>query len=217
MDGELWIGLLKIILINIVLSGDNAVVIALASRKLPPSQQRKAVFWGSFGAIALRVLLTFAAVELLKVPFLQAIGGVLLIWIAIKLLADDHAEENVKSGSNLGEAVRTIILADLVMSLDNVVAVAGAAQGNMTIILIGLALSVPLIIWGSQLLMRLMHRYPIIVWLGAALLGFTAGEMFISDQGMHPYLRTMNAGVHALLPAACTLLVVIAGKLRAAR
>ena len=157
MDGEFIIGLLKIILINIVLSGDNAVVIALACRKLPREQQKLAVFWGSVGAIVLRVVLTFVAVELLQIPFLKIVGGLLLVWIAVNLLRGDE-ETDLKASSTLFGAIRTIILADFIMSLDNVVAVAGIAGNNLLLIIVGLTISIPLIIWGSQLLMKLMDQ-----------------------------------------------------------
>jgi YjbE family integral membrane protein len=206
------IGLLQIMLINIVLSGDNAVVIALACRNLPQEQQKKAVFWGSGGAIVLRVVLTFVAVWLLQIPFLQVVGSLLLLWIAIKLLKGEEEEEELKGGSNIKEAIKTIIIADLVMSLDNVVAVAGAAEGNLLLILIGLALSIPLIIWGSQLLMGLMNRFPIIVTIGAALLGYTAGEMLLHDKAVgHFLLATVPWGEYAI-PIVTTILVVAIGK-----
>lgn len=209
---ELLLGLLKIILINIVLSGDNAVVIALACRNLPAQQQKKAVFYGSFGAIGLRVILTFAAVWLLQIPFVQVVGGLLLLYIAIKLLKGD-GEEHVQSGSTMSEAIKTIIIADLVMSLDNVLAVAGAAGGNLLLIGIGLAISIPLIIWGSQLLMTLMNRFPIIVWLGAGLLGYTAGEMVISDKAAGHFLETVVPAAHYILTFGLAVLVIVVGKL----
>lgn len=214
---ELYVGLLKIILINIVLSGDNAVVIALACRNLPAEQQKKAVFWGSFGAIALRIVLTFVAVWMLKIPFVQVVGGLLLIYIAIKLLKGEGADEHLKSGSTMTEAIKTIIIADLVMSLDNVLAVAGAAGGNLLLIGIGLAISIPLIIFGSQLLMRLMNRFPIIVWAGAALLGYTAGEMILADKAIHHFFETSFSAGHYIIPIGLALLVVAAGKLMSKR
>ncbi|WP_442597127.1 TerC family protein [Neobacillus sp. D3-1R] len=211
MDNELLLGLLQIILINIVLSGDNAVVIALACRNLDVKYQKKAIFFGSFGAIALRIILTFVAVYLLKIPFLNFIGGVLLLWIAIKLLKGED-EEDIKASSNLMGAIKTIIFADLIMSLDNVVAVAGAAHGNMLLIIIGLAISIPLIIWGSQLLMAIMGRFPIIVILGAALLGYTAGEMMLSDKAVGHFLEDISPALHTILPILLAAFVVIVGK-----
>lgn len=214
MDANLWLKLLEILLINIVLSGDNAVVIAMACRNLPVEQQKKAIFWGSFGAIALRLVLTFVAVWLLKIPFVQAVGSVLLLYIAVKLLKNDGEEENIKSSSNLREAIKTIVIADLVMSLDNVLAVAGAAEGNLLLIGIGLAISIPLIIWASQMLMKLMNRFPIIVVLGAALLGYTAGEMILSDQAIGHFVEDFFPIGEYVIPIALAILVVVIGKLK---
>jgi YjbE family integral membrane protein len=213
MGMELFlIGLVKVILINIVLSGDNAVVIALACRNLPVEQQKKAIFLGSFGAIALRVILTFVAVWLLNIPFVQVLGGVMLLYIAVKLLKNDGAEEELQSSSHLGQAIKTIILADLVMSLDNVLAVAGAASGNLALIGIGLAISIPLIIWGSQLLMSIMNRFPVIVLLGAGLLGYTAGEMVLSDKLVGHFIENLAPVLHYVLPIVLAVGVVVVGK-----
>ena len=177
-----WAALGSIILANIVLSGDNAVVIAMAARSLPPHQQRKAIVWGSAAAIVMRIVLTLIAVEMLKWPYLKAIGALLLLYIGITLLGegDDEAGEQRHTGSTLA-AIRTILVADLVMSLDNVLAVAAAAKGNTALLVIGLAISIPLIVFGSTLLIKVMDRFPIIVTLGAALLGFLAGEMLLTD------------------------------------
>lgn len=211
MGNEFWVGLFEIILINIVLSGDNAVVIALACRNLDEKYQKKAVFLGSFGAIALRVGLTFVAVYLLQIPYLNLIGGILLLWIAIKLLKGEE-EEDIEGSSNLMGAIKTIIIADLVMSLDNVVAVAGAANGNMVLILIGLAISIPLIIWGSQILMVIMDKFPIIIILGAGLLGYTAGEMILSDRAIHHFFEDLNQSFHIIIPLLLAVFVVVVGK-----
>jgi YjbE family integral membrane protein len=211
LENEFLLGLLKIILINIVLSGDNAVVIALACRNLDAKYRRKAVFLGSFGAITLRIVLTFVAVYLLTIPFLNFIGGILLLWIAIKLLKGED-EENIRGSSNLSGAIKTIIFADLIMSLDNVVAVAGAANGNMPLILIGLAVSIPLIIWGSQLLMTIMDKFPIIVTLGAAILGYTAGEMILTDKAVNHFFETLHSSIHTVFPLMLAVIVVIIGK-----
>lgn len=213
MAADFWIGLMQIMMINLVLSGDNAVVIAMACRNLKPELQKKAVFWGSFGAIALRVVLTFIAVWMLKIPLVQLLGGLLLIWIAVKLLVGEDENTSVDSGSSFSQAIKTIIIADVVMSLDNVVAVAGAAKGNITLIMIGLAISIPLIIWGSQLLMKIMSRFPIIVTLGGALLGYTAGEMIIGDKIVGDYLEQALPESHFVLPIFLALLVVAIGKL----
>jgi YjbE family integral membrane protein len=205
--------LIKIIFINIILSGDNAVVIALACRRLPEDKRKKAVFIGSFGAIFMRVGLTFVAVWLLEIPFFQIIGGLLLLWIAVKLIKGEDEEAHLKSGNSMAEAIKTIIIADLVMSLDNVVAVAGAAEGNLTMIGIGLAMSIPLIIWGSQILMKLMNRFPIIVTLGAGLLGFTAGEMVMNDKSVSHFFETHFAAGHLIIPIFLALAVIAIGKL----
>ena len=179
-----WAALGSIIWVNIILSGDNAVVIAMAARTLPPEQQRKAVFWGSAAAIVLRVVLTLLATEMLKWPYLKIVGGLLLFYIGLTLLAESGDEDDGPGGpgtSTLMHAVRTILVADLVMSLDNVLGVAAAAKGNTSLLIIGLALSIPLIIFGSTLMLKIMERFPILVTLGAALLGFLAGEMLLTD------------------------------------
>jgi len=181
-----WAALGSIIWVNIILSGDNAVVIALAARSLPPSQQKQAIFWGSAAAIVLRVVLTIIAVEMLKWPWLKIIGAVLLFYIGVTLMLedDDGEDDDDKVGGGLLAAIRTILIADLVMSLDNVLAVAAAAKGNIPLLVIGLALSIPLIIFGSALLLKVMERFPIIVTAGAALLGFLAGEMLLTDPAL---------------------------------
>jgi YjbE family integral membrane protein len=179
---DFWIGLLKIVWINIILSGDNAVVIALAARSLPPEQQKKAIFWGSGAAVVLRIILTVVAAKLLALSFLQIIGGALLLWIGIQLLGDHHeGEGEAKEYGSLMAAVRTILIADLVMSLDNVIAVAAAAKGSTTLLILGLAISIPLVIFGSTLMIRLMERFPIVVTFGAGLIGWVGGETMISD------------------------------------
>ena len=193
---DFWIGLLKIIWINIILSGDNAVVIALAARSLPPIQQKKAIFWGSSAAVFLRIVLTVVAAKLLALSFLQIIGGILLLWIGVQLLSEGEDEDGeAKEHGNLLSAVRTILIADLVMSLDNVIGVAAAAKGDMTLLILGLLISIPMVIFGSTLMIKLMERFPVIVTLGAALIGWVGGETIISDvalQGVlasHPWLH----------------------------
>lgn len=214
MEGSFLLGLLEVIFINILLSGDNAVVIALACRNLPKDVQRKAVFWGTFGAIAFRAILTIITVWLMKIQFIQAVGAVLLVWIAINLLkGEDHSEE-LTGESNIWGAVKTIVIADLVMSLDNVVAVAAAAKGDYVLIGIGLAISIPLIIWGSQLLMKLMSRFPIIITIGAALLGYTAGEMILMDKAIGGFLESHFPPSAYVVPIVGIALVLIVGKLR---
>ena len=181
-------------LANIVLSGDNAVVIAMAARKLPDDQRQKAVFWGSAAAIVMRILLTLVAIQLLALPYLKMIGAVLLVYIGVQLLTEGGDDEEgghkaVKDG--MAAAIRTILIADLVMSLDNVIAVAAAAKGNTTLLIIGLAVSIPLIIFGSTMLMKVMDRFPIIITLGAALLGFLAGEMLATDPALKGFFADM--------------------------
>lgn len=199
----------QILLINIVLSGDNAVVIALASKNLPEAQRKKAVRWGAFGAVALRVALTLVALAILQVAYLQAIGALLLLWIAVKLLADDGEASHVKEASTLGNAITTIIMADIVMSLDNVLAIAAKANGQIGIVMIGIAISIPIIIWGSTLVMKMLHKYPVLVFLGAGILGYTAGEMILKDHKLGRYLD--HEPLHWLIPVAAGLFVIIVG------
>jgi YjbE family integral membrane protein len=176
-----WIGLAKIIGVNIVLSGDNAVVIALAARSLPPKQQKLAILWGAGAAVGLRIVLTIFAVALLTLPWLKLVGSLLLFWIGIKLLVPEDGDENISASDNLTAAIKTILIADLVMSLDNVIAVAAAAGGSMTLLVLGLAISIPLVVFGATLLVTLMERYPVIITIGAALIGMVAGEMLVTD------------------------------------
>lgn len=213
---EFWLALAQIILINIVLSGDNAVVIALACRSLPHEQQKKAILFGSVGAIVLRVLLTFFAVYLLTLPYLKLLGAALLLWIGIGLLKGEDDEEELEGHSGLMAAIKTIIIADLVMSLDNVIGVAAAAKGNILLLVLGLVISIPLIIFGSTLILKLMNRFPIIITLGAALLGWVAGEMALSDPSIKAYVEN-NHLLHTLAPAAGAVIVVAVGKWLASR
>ena len=212
-SADFWIGLIKIVWINIILSGDNAVVIALAARSLPPHQQRKAVFWGSGAAVVLRIVLTVVAAKLLELSFLQIVGGCLLLWIGLQLLSDDGEEEGEsKSYGNLMAAVRTILIADLVMSLDNVIAVAAAAHGNLVLLVLGLAISIPLVIFGSTLMIKLMERFPVIVVLGAALIGWVGGETIVSDASLHDFALAHPA-LHYIAAALGAAFVVGVGKL----
>jgi YjbE family integral membrane protein len=191
-----WAALGSIILANIVLSGDNAVVIAMAARSLPPHQQKKAIFWGSAVAIIMRILLTLIAVQMLQWQFLKIVGAVALVYIGVSLLkSNDDADEQHKEHSTLNAAIRTILIADLVMSLDNVLAVAAAAKGKTTLLVVGLAISIPLIIFGSTLLLKVMERFPIIITLGAALLGFLAGEMLLTDPAVTLRFGVMSSDV----------------------
>ena len=190
---DFWIGLMKIIWINIILSGDNAVVIALAARGLPPLQQRKAVLFGSGAAVLLRIALTVVAVKLLTMPYLQIVGGVLLLYIGVQLLSDQgggEGEEKVQ-GSLLA-AIRTILIADLVMSLDNVIGVAAAAHGSMLLMVLGLAISIPMVVFGSTMMIRLMERFPVVVTLGAGLIGWVGGETLANDTILAPLMQDQH-------------------------
>jgi YjbE family integral membrane protein len=209
---EFWIGLMKIIWINIILSGDNAVVIALAARSLPPEQQKKAVFFGSAAAVVLRILLTVVAVKLLEMSFLQVIGGGLLLWIGVQLLSEQEDDEGeTKEYGSLMAAVRTILIADLVMSLDNVIAVAAAAKGSMTLLILGLAISIPMVIFGSTLMIKLMERFPIIVTLGAALIGWVGGETIVSDVAFKEFAQA-NGWLHYAGAVVGAVFVVLLGR-----
>ena len=215
-NASLWGAFFAIVAANILLSGDNAVVIAMAARSLPPAQQKKAVFWGSAAAIVMRVVLTIVAVQLLQVPYLKLIGGVLLLWIGVQLLVDSDDEGEIKSHGTMGAAIRTILIADLVMSVDNVLAVAGAAdrappEYRLTLLIIGLALSIPLIIAGSTLLMKIMDRFPIIITLGAALLGFLAGEMFVSDPATREWFHANIPEADFIMGGIGAVFVVVVG------
>jgi len=209
---DFWVGLLKIVWINIILSGDNAVVIALAARSLPPHQQKQAIFWGSGAAVVLRVVLTLIAVKLLELPYLQIIGGLLLLWIGVQLLGDEDDEEGESSETGgLMAAVRTILIADLVMSLDNVIAVAAAAKGSMVLLVLGLLISIPLVVFGSTLMIKLMERFPIIVILCAALIGWVAGETILGDRSLEAVVAA-NGWLHYVGPLAGAAFVIVVGK-----
>jgi YjbE family integral membrane protein len=206
---EFWLAVGQIIMIDILLGGDNAVVIALACRKLPPAQRRLGIMWGTAGAVVLRVVLIMFALTLLKLPFLKLIGALLLLWIGIKLLMadddDDHA--NIKPSDKLWAAVKTVIVADFVMSLDNVIAIAGAAEGagadhQFALVVFGLVVSIPIIVWGSQIVLGLMSRYPVIITLGAMLLGWIAGTMAVGDPAITPYLPLIEPSSPTAAPEA---------------
>ena len=205
---------MQIIAIDIVLGGDNAVVIALASRRLPPDQRNKAIFWGVFGAIALRVILIFFALYLLAIPYLKVVGAALLLWIGIKLLLPEPEEggHQIDAATNLVGAIKTIVVADAVMSLDNVIAIAGAAKGSLGLVIFGLVVSVPIIVWGSKLVLKLMDRFPIIIAAGGALLGWIAGDMIATDVALK---ETVDANVpyaHYVFSVIGAVLVVVIGK-----
>lgn len=214
MNFDFLADLLKVMMINIVLSGDNAVVIAMAARGLPVTQQKAAILWGSGGAVVLRVLLTLVAVALLKVPFLQFVGGLLLIWIAYQLLVEEDAEvgEDPNGKHGLLAAVKTILIADVVMSLDNTLAIAGVAKGSYTLLGLGLALSIPLVVFGSALIMKVMDRLPVLVYFGAGLIAYTAGEMIEGDAALQSYMPHILHGT-PYVAILITLGVLVAGLL----
>ena len=188
------------------------MVIALAARSLPPHQQKQAIFWGSGAAVVLRVVLTLIAVKLLELPYLQIIGGLLLLWIGVQLLGDEDDEEGESSETGgLMAAVRTILIADLVMSLDNVIAVAAAAKGSMVLLVLGLLISIPLVVFGSTLMIKLMERFPIIVILGAALIGWVAGETILGDRSLEAVVAA-NGWLHYVGPLAGAAFVIVVGK-----
>ena len=221
---EFWIGLGVIIWVNIILSGDNAVVIALAARSLPPQQQKLAVFWGSAAAVILRVILTIFAVTLLTLPWLKLVGGALLLWIGVKLIVPEDDEAEVKSSDNLWSAVRIILIADLVMSLDNVIAVAAAADSaaptpelqamKYTLLVLGLAISIPIVIFGSVMMLKVMERYPVIITLGAGLLGWIAGDIMVTDPALSGWVKANALWLQdwKVAPIAGAVLVVAVGK-----
>jgi YjbE family integral membrane protein len=191
LTAEFWIAVGQIITIDILLGGDNAVVIALACRRLPPQQRTQGILWGTAGAIVLRIVLIYFALTLLALPFLKALGALLLVWIGVKLLVPEHDEghSEIQTSEKLWGAVKTVILADLVMSVDNVIAIAGAAEASgtghgMTLVIFGVLVSIPIIVWGSQLVIKLMDRYPVIITLGGMLLGWIAGTMLVTDPAL---------------------------------
>ena len=207
MHADFWIAVGQIIMIDILLGGDNAVVIALACRKLPPGLRTKGIMWGTVGAIVLRVILIFFALTLLAVPYLKIVGAVLLIWIGVKLLApgDEDGHGDIQASDKLWAAVKTVIVADLVMSVDNVIAIAGAAEGaggdhKMPLVVFGLLVSIPIIVWGSQLVIKLMDRFPAIITIGGMLLGWIAGTMAVTDPAVLGYLPTLPPAKVGALP-----------------
>ena len=186
-----WLGLAKIIGVNIVLSGDNAVVIALAARSLPPKQQKLAILYGAGAAVVLRIILTVFAVALLALPWLKIVGSLLLFWIGIKLLVPEEDDPDINASDHMLTAIKTILIADLVMSLDNVIGVAAATGGSMTLLILGLAISIPLVVFGAKLLVTLMERFPVIITIGAALIGMVAGEMLVTDPVALDWMKGM--------------------------
>lgn len=185
-SATLFLTLINIIFIDLILAGDNAIVVGMAARKLPKSIQKKAIFYGTGGAVALRILATLVVVWLLKVPWLLAVGGVLLIFIAYKVLADEEKEEKIEAKDSLGAAVRTIIIADAAMGLDNVIAVAGASNQHVVLVVVGLMISVPIVVWGSTIFIKLLNLFPWIAYVGAAVLAYTASHMITKEARLAP-------------------------------
>jgi YjbE family integral membrane protein len=215
---QFWIAVVQIIAIDIVLGGDNAVVIALACRRLPEQQRKLGIFWGVLGAIALRVVLIFFALSLLTIPYLKIVGAALLVSIGIKLLQpESEGAHEVGASTTLIGAIKTIIVADAVMSVDNVIAIAGAAKDDIGLVIFGLVISVPIIVWGSQLVMKIMDRFPVTIAIGAGLLGWIAGDMLVTDVVTKEWVSTQAKYLHWVAPVAAALLVVVAGKVLARR
>jgi YjbE family integral membrane protein len=215
LDAQFWLALVQIIGINIILSGDNAVVIALACRGLPPKQQRWGVILGAGAAVVLRVIFTIFIVYLLSVPYLKLVGGLLLFWIGYKLMLPQGDHDNVDEASNLWAAVRIVAIADAVMSLDNVIAVAAAAKGSVFLLVLGIVISVPLVVYGAALLITLINRFPVIVPGGAALIGFVGAEVAITDPAIEPWIAVNAHWLHDAGPLLGALAVVLAGRVAA--
>lgn len=212
MESLLLLG--EILMINLVLSGDNAMVIAMASKDLPEKHRKIAVWWGAAGAVILRCVLTFVAVLLLKIPYIQAGGGILLLWIAFKLLLEEEEDLRVAEVSSVWKSIRTILVADFIMSLDNVLAIAGLAKGDLALIVIGIALSIPIVVWGSGLIVGWLHRFPVLVFIGAYILAFTAGDMMLQDAKLGTMLSFLLPSTHSILPIALGILVVATGAIK---
>ena len=211
LTGEFISSLLAIIMIDLVLAGDNAILIGLAARKLPKDQQKKVIIWGAVGAIVIRIIATLLVVVILEVPGLHLIGGLLLVWIAYKLLIDEE-EHDVKPADSMWAAIKTIIIADALMGLDNVLAVAGASHGNFTLVVIGLLVSIPVVMYGSTLILKLIERYPFIIVIGAGILGWTAAKMIVAEPFMHNYFA--NPFVKYGFEAIVVIGILVAGNLR---
>ncbi|MBK7954103.1 MAG: TerC family protein [Candidatus Accumulibacter sp.] len=214
-----WMAVLQIIAIDILLGGDNAVVIALACRKLPATQRNKGIFWGVFGAIGLRLVLIYFALQLLAIAYLKIIGGLLLFWIGIKLVQpeSEDAHGNVQGSNTLAGAIKTIIVADAVMSVDNVIAVAGAAQGSIVLVAFGIVVSIPIVVWGSKLVLALMDRFPLVITAGGGLLGWIGGGMLVTDPALPATWRELVPHAAHLASGLGALLVVTIGKWLASR
>lgn len=211
MDASFWSGLLSICIINMVLSGDNAVVIAMACRNLPVSQRKWGIIWGTVGAVIFRVVLTFVAAWLLQFPYLQIVGGLLLLYIAIHLLTQEESEE-IDAKNDLMSAIKTIIFADVIMSLDNVLGIAAVAGDNWLLLIAGLCVSIPIVVFGATIVLKLMDRFPIITWIGAGILGYVAGEMFVGDKSTVHWFEA-HAALEHVVPIVGAAVVIIVGYL----
>ncbi|WNS43800.1 TerC family protein [Paenibacillus sp. MMS20-IR301] len=209
MDSLVLLG--EILMINLVLSGDNAMVIAMASKNLPEKHRKQAVWWGAAGAVGLRCILTFAAVLLLKIPYIEAGGAILLLWISFKLLLEEEEELKIEGSSSVWRSVRTILLADFIMSLDNVLAIAGLAKGDLALIVIGIAISIPIVVWGSGIIVGWLHRFPVLVFIGAYILAYTAGNMLLQDAKFGAVLSFLLPTIHSMLPVILGIIVVLTG------
>ncbi|MEI2666172.1 TerC family protein [Rossellomorea sp. LJF3] len=207
------IALLKIIAIDIILSGDNAIVIAMATRRLPKDLQNKAIFWGTAGAVILRIFFAAIIVYLLQIPYVHLIGGILLLWIAYQVLVEDEEEANIKSHTGLRQAIMTIIVADAAMSLDNVVAVAGAAHGHIGMIALGVFISIPIMIFGSKAIVKILEKYRWIAYLGAGILAYTAGEMIVSDKKFLDLINLHHGTITTIITIGLMILVLLLGYL----
>jgi len=210
-SAQFWQALFSIVIIDVVLAGDNAVVIAMAARNLPKHQQKLTIFWGIFGAIAIRTVLTIAAVQLLKITGLHLVGGLLLLWIAYQLLVEDKGHDGAEGSQakTFGEALRTILIADTVMSLDNVLAIAGASHGSTFMVILGLLISVPVILFGSTVILRLLERFPIIIYAGAGILVWTAAKMIVGEKFVEPYFE--NAVLRYIFEISLIIFVLAIG------
>lgn len=212
MSPEFWTALITIIFIDLVLAGDNAIVIGMAARKLSPAQQKKAIFWGTFGAVGIRIIATVLVVELLKIPGLQLAGGLLLIWISYKLLVNDEGHKDIKAKDSLWAAVQTIVIADAAMGIDNVIAVAGAAHGDLLLVIIGLLISVPIVVWGSTLFIKVVNSFPPIIYIGSGVLAYTAAKMITHEPFLHDWFA--NSFLYWAFIVIIVAGVLTSGKLR---
>lgn len=209
--------LLEILMINLVLSGDNAVVIAMASKNLPLSKRKKAVWWGALGAVVLRCLLTWIALILLQIPYIQALGGIMLAFIAYRLMTQQEEENRVESAATIWKSVQTILAADFIMSLDNVLAIAAVANGDVAVLVIGIAISIPIVVWGSNLIAGLLHKFPVLVYAGAGILAYTAGKMLVHDEKIGGLVSAVFPALSGLLPLLFSVVIILIGLLKPAK